>query len=491
MKEREKFGSRIGFILVSAGCAVGLGNVWKFPYICGKNGGAAFILIYLAFLLLIGYPILCMEFSVGRGSKKSLATAFEELQPKETKWHRFKWVSIIGSYCLMAFYTMVAGWMINYAIKMGTGKLKGLEKEGVSDVFDNMLASPKPMLVFTLIAIVFSFGVCSLGVQKGVEKVSKVMMSLLLVLIVILAVHSVLLPNAGKGLEFYLVPDFNKIKEIGLGTVVFDAMTHAFFTLSIGIGSMEIFGSYLSKDRSITGEAKNIVILDTFVALTAGVIIIPACFAYDIQPDAGPSLLFITLPNVFNHMTGGIIWGTAFFIFMSLAALSTVIAVFENIVAFYIDAFEMKRAKSVALNIIIVSIISIPAVLGFNVLSDIQPIGAGSTIMDIEDFIVSYNLLPLGSFILVLFCATKRGWGWDNFIKEVNTGDGMSFPTKMRIYVKYALPIIIGVVYIKGYYDTFEKIGHKTLIAVMSILAVVSLFIIANRIRVYRKDRKR
>ena len=408
MKEREKFGSRLGFILVSAGCAVGLGNVWKFPYICGENGGAAFVLIYLVFLAILGFPIMCAEFTVGRGSGKGAARAFEELETKGSKWHHFKWVSILGSYILMAFYTMVAGWMLYYAWREASGSLAGLEPDEVSGAFGTMLSQPGTMTIWMIVAVLLSFGVCVLGLQKGVEKITKVMMALLLILIVVLAVHSLVLPNASEGVKFYMVPNLDAIKSRGLGPVIFDAMTHAFFTLSVGIGAMEIFGSYLKKDRTIGGEAVNIILLDTFVALMAGFIIIPACFAYGVAPGAGPSLLFITLPNIFNHMAGGRIWGTAFFVFMSFAALSTVIAVFENIIAFYIDLKGFSRKKVVAGNVIFMILLSLPAVLGFNKLATFQPIGPGSSIMDLEDFLVSYNLLPLGSMIFVLFC-TKKG----------------------------------------------------------------------------------
>lgn len=473
MGEREKFGSRLGFILVSAGCAVGLGNVWKFPYICGINGGAAFILVYLVFLVLLGFPILVCEFTVGRGSGYGAARAYNALEPKGTYWHNFKWVSIVGSYLLMMFYTMVAGWMMYYAYATGLGELEGIKAEGIAEKFENMLGDPKRMFVWMLIAVVLSFGVCALGLQNGVEKISKIMMSILIVLIIVLAVHSLTLPNAMKGVKFYLVPNLDSIKERGIGPFIFDAMTHAFFTLSIGIGSMEIFGSYLKKERTIGGEARNIVALDTFVALMAGFIIIPACFAYGVSPDAGPSLLFITLPNVFNHMANGRIWGTAFFVFMSFAALSTVIAVFENIISFYIDNFKMERKKAVTINIIAITILSLPAVFGFNIWSKIQPLGNGSTIMDLEDFLVSYNLLPLGSLIFVLFCTRKTGWGWDKFREEANIGNGMHIPNWIRAYMTYVLPLIIIVVYFKGYYDTFCESSTLVFIGWMTFAVVL------------------
>lgn len=476
MKEREKFGSRLGFILVSAGCAIGLGNVWKFPYICGQYGGAAFILIYLVFLAILGLPILICEFAVGRGSGKGLGRAFETLEPKGTSWHWLKWLGIAGNYLLMMFYTMVGGWMLYYTWKMASGQLSGLAPGVTETAFSDMLASAPTMLGWMIVTVVLSFGICALGLQKGVEKVTKVMMSVLIVLMVVLAINSMVLPNAVEGVKFYLIPDFGKVMEQGLGTVIYAAMSQAFFTLSIGIGSMEIFGSYLKKERRLMGEASGIVLVDTFVALTAGFIIIPACFAYGINPDAGPSLLFITLPNVFDNMTGGRIWGTLFFLFMSFAALSTVIAVFENIISFYMDMKGMERKKAVTINIILIILLSIPAVLGYNIWSNIQLMGEGSTIMDVEDFLVSYNLLPLGSLIFVFFCVKKNGWGWNNFIGEVNTGAGAKFPggAIMKVYMTYVLPLIIVAVYLKGYYDMFKPKGTATLIGWM-ILAIVLL----------------
>lgn len=483
MKEREKFGSRLGFILVSAGCAVGLGNVWKFPYICGENGGAAFVLIYLGFLALLGLPILIAEYAVGRGSMMGPGKSYEVLEEKGSKWHIFKWFSIAGNYLLMMFYTMVGGWMLYYVYQTASGKLAGAEVEEIGGVFSNMLASPQTMTFWMIVAVVVSLGVCAIGLQNGIEKITTVMMSLLIVLIIVLAGHSLFLPNAMKGVSFYLVPNLNSITERGLGTVVFDAMTHAFFTLSIGMGSMQIFGSYLKKDHTLVNEAGSVVILDTFVALMAGFIIIPACFAYGVQPDAGPSLLFITLPNVFNHMSGGLIWGSAFFVFMSFAALSTIIAVFENILAFYMDHFGWSRKKAVLLNLVAIPLLSLPAVLGFSFLSGIQPLGAGSTIMDLEDFLVSYNILPLGSMVYVLFCTRKNGWGWDNFLKEVNTGKGFHFSTGLKFYMSVILPAIVVVIYLKGYYDTFSSKGTATLAGwmIFAVALLIGIFSIAFR----------
>lgn len=479
MKERETFSSRLGFMLVSAGCAIGLGNVWKFPYICGQYGGAAFIVIYLVFLAVLGLPILISEFAVGRGSGKGMGRAFERLAPEGSSWHHLKWISILGSYLLMMFYTMVAGWMLNYAWKMASGQMKDLAGDAIAQTFGDMLGDGIQMTGWMVAAVLLSFAVCGLGLEKGVEKITKVMMSILLVLMVVLAVHSLVLPGAMEGVKFYLVPDFGLVKEYGIGTVVYAAMSQAFFTLSLGIGAMAIFGSYLKKERRLLGEATGIVILDTFVALTAGFIIIPACFAYGVSPDAGPSLLFITLPNIFNNMAGGQIWGTCFFIFMSFAALSTVIAVFENILSFYMDMSGWERKKAVKWNLVLIILLSMPAVLGFNVLSGVQLMGPGSTIMDVEDFLVSSNLLPLGSMVFVMFCVKKNGWGWDGFLAEVNAGEGAKLPGNkaLQFYMTYILPLVIIVVYLKGYYDTFKKYGTTTLVCWMA-FAVALLAVI-------------
>lgn len=476
MKTREKFGSRLGFILVSAGCAIGLGNVWKFPYMCGQYGGAAFILIYLVFLAILGFPIMVCEFSVGRGSQKSCATSFKELEPKGTRWHQFGYFGMIGNYMLMMFYTTVAGWMMYYCYRCLTGEFTStvLSAAQVEAKYGEMTGSPWGMLFWTILAILLSFAICSLGVQKGVEKITKVMMLCLLGLIVVLAINSLRLPGAMEGVKFYLVPDFADMVETGIGNVVFAAMSQAFFTLSIGIGSMAIFGSYLDKSRSLTGETVSITLLDTFVALMSGLIIIPACFSFGIQPEAGPPLIFITLPNIFNQMQGGHIWGSLFFLFLSFAALSTVIAVFENIISFAIDLWGWERKKAVLINIVAVILLSVPCILGFNRLSGIHPLGAGSNIMDLEDFLVSNNLLPLGSLIYLLFCVSKNGWGWDNFIKEANSGKGLGFPKKLRWYMTYLLPLIIVVIYLKGYYDMFAPKGLHYLIPWMGV-AVLAL----------------
>ena len=418
MKERETFGSRLGFILVSAGCAIGLGNVWKFPYMAGKYGGAAFILIYLVFLVLLGLPVLVCEFAVGRASRKSTARAFHDLEPEGANFHNFSYMSMVSNYVLMMFYTMVAGWMLYCCYAMASGKLAGKDSAQVADYFTGLQDSAGTMTLWMIIVVVLSFGVCSLGVQRGLEKITKVMMICLLALIVVLAVHSLTLDGAMEGVKFYLVPDFAAMAEIGIGNVIFGALSQAFFTLSIGAGSMTIFGSYLGKDRSLLGESLHITILDTFVALMAGLIIIPACFAFGVEPGAGPGLVFITLPNVFNQMTGGKIWGALFFLFMSFASLSTVIAVFENIISYSMDRKGWSRGKAVIVNMVAMILLSLPAVFGFNILSGIQPLGAGTNIMDLEDFIVSNNILPLGSVVFVMFCVSKYGWGWKRFIKE-------------------------------------------------------------------------
>ena len=475
MEKREKFGSRLGFILVSAGCAVGLGNIWKFPYMCGQYGGAAFILIYLVFLAILGFPIMVCEFSVGRGSQKSCATSFKVLEPKGTKWHKYGYLGMTGNYLLMMFYTMVAGWMMYYCYRCLSGEFTNsvLSTEVVKEKYSEMTGSAETMALWTFLAIILSFGVCSLGVQKGVEKITKVMMVFLFVLIAVLAVHSLTLSGAGKGVKFYLVPDFKDMAQKGIGNVVFGAMSQAFFTLSIGIGSMAIFGSYLDKSRSLTGETVSITLLDTFVALMSGLIIIPACFSFGIEPGAGPSLIFITLPNIFTQMTGGRIWGTLFFLFLSFAALSTVIAVFENIISFAIDLWGWSRKKAVLINIVAIMLLSLPCILGFNVLSDIQPLGPGTNIMDLEDFLVSNNLLPMGSLVYLLFCTTRNGWGWDKFIEEANSGKGMGFPRKLRWYMTYILPLIVIVIYLKGYYDMFYEKGMKYFIPWMSVAVLI------------------
>lgn len=453
--QREKFSSRLGFILISAGCAIGLGNVWRFPYIVGKYGGAAFVLIYLAFLLILGLPIMVMEFSVGRASKVSAALSFDRLEPKGSKWHWYKYGAMAGNYLLMMFYTTIAGWMVQYFIKMATGEFEGKDTAAVAGVFSDMLAKPGAMTFFMIIVVVGCFAICGMGLQNGVEKITKVMMLLLLALMVILAARSVTLDGASEGLRFYLAPDFHKVVEYGLFDTIFAAMGQAFFTLSLGIGAIAIFGSYIDKSRSLTGEAVLVTLLDTFVALIAGLIIFPSCFAYGVDPGEGPSLIFITLPNIFNAMSAGRIWGTIFFLCMFFAACSTIIAVFENLIAFVMDLTNCSRTKAVVGNLIAIIVLSLPCIFGFNIWSGFMPLGAGSSIQDLEDFIVSNNLLPIGSLIYLLFCTSRYGWGWDKFQKEANAGSGIKFPGWARFYVSYILPLIVLFIFVQGYWSKF------------------------------------
>ena len=450
--EREQFSSRLGFILISAGCAIGLGNVWRFPHIVGEYGGAAFILIYLLFLLIFGIPIMTIEFAVGRASGKSIAKSMQALEPKGTKWHLYSPIALTGNYLLMMFYTVITGWMFIYFFKMLGGDFIGNSAAQISEQFSAVTTSPGLMIGGTILSIVIGFSICSLGLRGGVEKFSKIMMLLLLAMIIVLAAHSVTLPGASEGLRYYLVPDFGKMIEKGIGKVIMAAMGQAFFTLSIGMGSMAVFGSYISKDRRLMGESITIAVLDTFVAIMAGLIVIPACFAFGIKPDAGPSLIFNTLPNVFNAMSGGRIWGTLFFLFMIFAAMSTLIAVFENIISYSIDAWGWSRKKSSLINCLLIIILSIPCALGFNILSGFAPMGDGTTILDLEDFIVSNNILPLGSLIYVLFAtSSKSGWGWKNFLEEANTGKGAKFPHWLLVYMKYILPVIILILWAQSY----------------------------------------
>lgn len=450
--KRESFGSRLGFILVSAGCAIGIGNVWRFPYVAGENGGSVFVLFYLLFLLCMGVPVLTMELAVGRASKKSAVLGYKALEKPGSKWHIHGWFCVIGCYLLMMYYTTVSGWMFGYFVKFLTGTFEGLESsEAVSSVFSNMLANPLEMSFWMVLVVIAGFIVCSFGLQNGLERISKVMMSALLVLIVVLAVNSFLLPGGGEGLKFYLLPDFARAAEVGYGKVITAAMNQSFFTLSLGIGAMEIFGSYMSSDHTLAGESIRICILDTLVAFFSGLIIFPACFAFGVQPDAGPQLIFITLPNVFVHMNGGQIWGTLFFLFMTFASFTTIIAVFENLLTSCIDNFGWSRKKAVIFNLIFILIASMPCILGYNVLSDLHLIG-GRDVLDSEDFLVSNLLLPLGSLIYLLFCVTKWGWGFDNYIKEANTGSGFKMPggKVMKFYLRFIVPIMILVILIQG-----------------------------------------
>lgn len=476
--KRETFGSRLGFILVSAGCAVGIGNVWKFPYMCGQFGGAAFILIYLVFLLIMGIPVMVCEFGVGRASRHSVAAAYETLEPQGTKWHITKWIGIIGCYFLMMFYTTVGGWMLYYCVRSFSGDFVGADMETVSAGFSDMLGNMPLMTFWTILIGIIGFGVCAFGIQKGIEKVSKFMMTALLLIMIVLAIHSVMMKGAGAGIRFYLIPDFKQMAEIGIGNVIFGAMSQAFFTLSIGIGAMLIFGSYMEKDQRLFGEAVNITVLDTIVALMAGFIIIPACFAYGIEPGAGPSLIFITIPNIFAQVAGGRVWGGLFFLFLSFAAFTTLVAVFENIISFDMDLFGWSRKKSTLVSLILIIILSMPCVMGFNVLAGFTPLGEGSTIMDLEDFIVSNNLLPLGSLGYVLFCTKKNGWGWSSFLEEINQGEGWKFPAGIKGYMSYGLPLLIIIIYLKGYYDKFQPMGTKVLVGWMIVAILFLTFVI-------------
>ena len=456
MEKREKFASRLGFLLISAGCAIGIGNVWRFPYITGQYGGAAFVLIYLFFLVVLGLPIMAMEFAVGRASRKSCAVSFRVLEPAGTKWHWYAWLGMAGNYLLMMFYTTVAGWMLAYVVKMLRGAFTGASAEAVGGIFNDMLAQPGPQIFWMIVAVVLGFGVCSLGLQNGVEKITKAMMVCLLLLMVALAVRSVTLPGAGEGLKFYLVPDFGRLVEQGVGNVVYAAMGQAFFTLSLGIGAMAIFGSYLGKERSLLGESVNVAILDTFVALTSGLIIFPACFTYNVEVGSGPRLIFVTLPNVFNNMSLGNLWGGMFFLFMTFAALSTVFAVFENILACCMDLFGWSRKKACVINCIALILLSLPCALGFNVLSGIHPLGGSTNLMDLEDFLVSNLLLPLGSVLFILFATSKQGWGWKNFMEEANAGKGLKVKNWMRGYITYVLPVIMLVIFVIGLISYFK-----------------------------------
>ena len=450
--KREHFASRIGFILVAAGCAIGLGNVWRFPYITGEYGGGAFVLLYLIFLVILGLPVMVMEFAVGRASQKSCAQAFDILEPRR-RFHWFSWWGYIGCMILMMFYTTVAGWMVAYIPKMASGAFNGADATVTGELFNSMLASPGELVGWMLVAVLIGFVICAMGLQKGVERITKWMMAILFVAMIALCIRSMTLPGAGEGIAFYLVPDFSRMFAGGwatFGEAVYAAMGQAFFSLSLGIAAMEIFGSKVGRDRSLTGEAVNVTALNTLVAILAGLIIFPACFAYNITPDSGPSLVFVTLPVVFGQMPLGNVWGALFFVFMSFAALSTVIAVFENLISFTMDKWGVSRLRAVVINGILVVVLSLPCALGFNVLSGVTIPGIGD-IQTIEDFIVSNNMLPLGSLIFVLFCTTRYGWGWDKFLAEADAGEGMKFPAKTRLWVKYGIPVLIVIIFIMGY----------------------------------------
>lgn len=453
--DRERLGSRLGFILLSAGCAIGIGNVWKFPYIAGEYGGGIFVLIYLLFLLGMGVPAMTMEFAVGRAAQKSPARIYHKLEKPGQKWHWHSYLAIAGNYLLMMFYTVVAGWMLQYFVSTAIGKFAGLNPTQIGEAFNGMLADPLSLIIYTCIVILLGFGICSMGVQNGLERITKYMMLALLAIMIVLAVNSIFLDGGQDGLSFYLKPDINKLKDAGIFNVIVAAMNQAFFTLSIGIGSMAILGSYIGKERSLFGESVNIALLDTFVAISSGLIIFPACYAYGVPVDSGPNLIFVTLPNIFNNIPLGQFWGSLFFVFMSFAALSTVFAVFENIVSCTIDITNWTRRKACLINGIVMIILVLPCILGFNVLSNIQPFGDGSTIMDLEDFIVSNILLPLGSLIFILFCTTRYGWGWKNYTDEANQGKGLKIANWMRFYMTFILPIIIFILLIIGIVTKF------------------------------------
>ena len=448
--KRESFGSRLGFLLVSAGCAIGIGNVWRFPYITGKNGGGYFVLFYLICLLLLGVPVLTMELAVGRGSRKSAVLGYRALEKPGSKWHIHGWFCLIGCYLLMMYYTTVTGWMVNYFCKFLTGSFHaGMSTEEISGMFGTMLSSPGSMALFTEIVVVAGLIVCSFGLQKGLERVTKVMMLALLCLILVLAVHSLTLSGAAEGLKFYLLPSVDSIRANGLGSLITDAMNQAFFTLSLGIAAMEIFGSYMSEEHTLPGEAVRICALDTFVALMAGTIIFPACFTFGVTPDNGPSLIFQTLPPLFVNMSGGRFWGTLFFLFMVFASFSTVLAVFENIIAICMDTFGWERKKAVVINGLLLAILSLPCVFGYNIWSSFHPL-PGKDVLDSEDFLVSSLLLPIGSLVYLLFCVTRWGWGFDKYLAEANEGQGLKFSPKLKVYFQWILPILILIILIQG-----------------------------------------
>ena len=456
--ERESFKSRLGFLLISAGCAIGIGNVWRFPYITGKNGGGVFVLVYLFFLITVGVPVMTMEFAMGRASKQSTVRAYHVLEPAGSKWHIHGYIAMLGNYVLMSFYTTVAGWMLYYFYQFCTGHFTGLDPDGVAASFGTMLSQPGVMGFWMMMIVLIGFGICSFGLEKGVERVTKVMMIALLGIIIVLAVRALCLPGGLEGMKFYLVPDLDRMKEVGVFTIIVEAMNQAFFTLSLGIGAMLIFGSYLQKDRTLLGESINIACLDTFVAVVSGLIIFPACFAFGINPDSGPSLIFITLPNVFNSMATGRVWGALFFLFMTFAAFSTIIAVFENLIRCCMDAWNLTRKKAVLINLAIVSIISVPCVLGFNLWSSFTPLGAGSAVLDLEDFLVSTLLLPIGSLIYLFFCVSRFGWGFDKYLAEANAGEGPKMPAGLRKYLTWVLPIFVVILLAQGLIATAMKL---------------------------------
>ena len=455
MKERERLGSRLGFILISAGCAIGIGNVWKFPYMAGQGGGGAFVLFYLLFLLILGLPIMTMEFAVGRASQKSPVKAYYALEKPGQKWHIHGYITLIGCYLLKMFYTTVAGWMLHYFYLTATGKFTGLDSDAVASQFNTMLSQPQVMGFWMVIIVIAGILICSIGLQNGLEKVTKVMMISLLFIMVILAINSFFMDGAKEGLSFYLIPDFERMKEIGIIKTITGAMNQAFFTLSLGIGAMSIFGSYIEKERSLLGESLNIALLDTFVAITSGLIIFPACFTFHVDQTSGPGLIFITLPNIFNHIPMGKLWGSLFFIFMSFAAFSTILAVFENIISCGMELTGWSRKKSSFINAIAIILLSVPCVLGYNLWSSDIFAVFGGAVLDFEDFLVSNLFLPLGSLVYLLFCTSRYGWGWKNFTTEANTGKGLKIQNWMRGYISYILPLIVLFIFFFGLYDKF------------------------------------
>lgn len=450
MSGREQFKSRLGFLLISAGCAIGIGNVWRFPYVAGQNGGGIFVLFYLLFLAIVGVPILSMEYAVGRASKKSPVKAYQALEKPGQKWHLHGYVALLGNYGLMMFYTTVTGWMLYYFYSFVTGKFDGIGTEQVQGIFNDMLGSAGTNILWMVIVVVLGILICSMGLQNGVERITKVMMIGLLAIMVVLAVNGFFLGGAVEGLKFYLLPDVERMKEVGLGNVIVAAMNQSFFTLSLGIGAMAIFGSYLGRERTLLGEGIRVAALDTFVAITAGLIIFPACFAFGVNPDSGPSLIFITLPNVFLSMPGGRFWGSLFFLFMFFAAFSTIIAVFENIIACTMELWGMERKKAAAVNLVVIILISLPCVFGYSIWQNFQPLGEGTAVLDLEDFIVSNILLPLGSLVYLLFCTSRWGWGFKNYQQEANYGTGLKVPNWMRIYVSVIVPIAVIIIFLQG-----------------------------------------
>ena len=448
--KRESFKSRLGFILVSAGCAIGIGNVWRFPYVAGQNGGGIFVLFYLIFLVAMGLPVLTMELAVGRASRKSAVLGYKALEKPKSRWHIHGWVAMFGCYMLMMYYTTVSGWMVAYFFKFLKGDFRsGITADDTAAAFSGLLADPGQMAFWMVVTVVLGFLVCSRGLQNGLEKISKFMMSALLILIVVLAVHSFTLSGAGKGIEFYLIPNLDTVSDVGIKNVITAAMNQAFFTLSLGVAAMEIFGSYMGKEHTLAGEGAKICALDTFVAIMSGLIIFPACFSYGVEVGAGPSLIFITLPNVFVNMTGGRVWGCLFFMFMTFASFSTVIAVFENIMSFAIDMFGWSRNKAALVNGVIILIASLPCVFGYNIWSDLNLIG-GRDVLDSEDFIVSNLLLPIGSLVYLLFCVTKWGWGFEKYLDEANTGKGLKIAKGLKPYFQFILPLLILFILIQG-----------------------------------------